>query len=145
MISRTSLTTRGTIEGSLPLAQAGVPGLPGAPRKLLWAELLARFGFEALIVDRLRCRIRGAHLARDLFAQRHARDEVWRAILGRGLPRPGRAVPAGAGGLRRDTGESYTGDQSISSGIGGVIAFHFADVFDAVIVAHQQRQAVDQP
>ena len=51
-------------------------------RKLFRPELLARFGFEALIVNRLRRRIRGADLARDLFRERHARNEM-RAASGR--------------------------------------------------------------
>jgi hypothetical protein len=76
-------------------------------------------------VNRLRRGIRGAYLARDLYAQRHAGDEARRAdraILGRGLPRPGRSGPAEAGRLRRNTGES----PSIASGVGRVIAIRFA-------------------
>ena len=45
-------------------------------RKLFGPELIARFGFEALVVNRLRSWIRGAHLARNLFAERHAGDEM---------------------------------------------------------------------
>jgi hypothetical protein len=45
-------------------------------RELFGPELFARFGFEALKMNCLRRRIRGAHLTRDLFAERHARDEM---------------------------------------------------------------------
>ena len=45
-------------------------------RKLFWPEVFAGFGFEALVVNRLRSWIRGAHLARDLFAKRHACHEM---------------------------------------------------------------------
>src|SRR5258707_6686525 len=47
------------------------PVLP-APGQLFRPKLLAGFGFEALVVNRLRRRIRCGDLARDLFAERHA-------------------------------------------------------------------------
>ena len=40
------------------------------------AELAARLGFQTLIVDRLRRRIRRADLSHDLFGERHAGDEA---------------------------------------------------------------------
>jgi len=51
-------------------------------RKLFWPELFACFGFEALKMDCLRRRIRGVDLARDLFAERHAGDEMRAASRG---------------------------------------------------------------
>ena len=65
--------------------------------EFLWAELAARFGFQALVVDRLRRWIRGADLARDLFGERHAGDKTRAALWGRGLPRPGRSTAEAAG------------------------------------------------
>ncbi len=64
--------------------------------EFLWAELAARFGFQTLIVDRLRRWVGGADLARDLFGEWHAGDEARSALLGRGLPRPGRSAAKAA-------------------------------------------------
>ena len=114
--------------------------LPAA-RKRLGAKKLFCFGFEALVMNRLRCRVRRAHLPRDLFAERHAGNEarsLAQARKGRPLGRPGRAEPS------PNTGEPSAGDQSVARGVGGIVAFHFANIFDAMIVAHQQRQAFDQ-
>jgi hypothetical protein len=108
-----------------------------ASRQGLRPELLAGFGFEALVVNGLRRRIRGADLARDLFAERHAGDEARAGrIQGRGLPRPERRVSGVSGERCPNTGESSAGDQTVARGVGGIIAIHFADVFDAAIVAH---------
>src|SRR5712664_2132386 len=66
---------------------------PMSPRQLLWPELLFRFGFEALVMNRARSLIGRGDLTRDLFAERHAGHKmrrVHRLIGGRGLPRPGR-------------------------------------------------------
>ncbi len=46
--------------------------------------------------------------------------------------------------MRRNAGESSAGNQSVASGVGRVIAVRFANVFDAIFVAHEDRQAVDQ-
>lgn len=50
--------------------------LPLPAWKLLRPELFSCFGFESLIMYRLRRTIRGAYLARDLFAQRHTGDKM---------------------------------------------------------------------
>jgi hypothetical protein len=54
------------------------------------------------------------------------------------LPRPGRREG------RRNTGDSSAGDQTIARGIGGIIAVHFANVFDAAHVSDQGRHARNQ-
>ena len=91
-------------------------------------------------MNRARSLIGGADLARDLFAERHAGDKVrpsrWR-IEGRGLPRPGRHKG------RPNTGEPSAGDQSITRGIGGIIAVDFANIFEAALIAHQLRNTFD--
>ena len=61
-----------------------------AAGKFLWAELVARFGFETLIVNRLRRRIRGADLARDLFARAACRSRSAVRFVGAGLAPPWR-------------------------------------------------------
>ena len=67
-----------------------------AAGEFLWAELAARLSFQSLIVDRLRRRVGGTDLAYDLFGERHACDETRSALLGRGLPRPGRSAAEAA-------------------------------------------------
>src|SRR5260370_29550347 len=114
---------------------------PMSPRQLLGPQLLFRFGFEALVMNRARSLIGSADLPRDLLAERHAGHKtrrIHRLIEGRGLPRPGRRKG------RPNTGEPSAGDQSITRGVGGVVAVHLANVFDATRVAHQQRHAFDQ-
>src|SRR6266478_8126928 len=116
-------------------------GLPAAARERLRTKVLARFGFEALVMDGARSRIRGADLPRDLFIERHAGNKMRpavRRIKGRGLPRPGRHES------RPNTGEPSAGDQSVARGVGGIVAFHLANVLDAAVVAHQLRQTLDE-
>src|SRR5260370_5760541 len=89
-----------------------------SPRQLLWPEVLFRFGFEPLVMNRAGSLIGRGDLSRDLFAERHAGHKmrrVHRLIGGRGLPRPGRHKG------RPNTGEPSAGDQSITRGIGGVV------------------------
>src|SRR3989475_13123620 len=61
-----------------------------------------------------------------------------RRMNGRGLPRPGRHKD------RPNTGEPSAGDQSIPSGIGGIIALDLANIFVTAIVAHELRNAFDE-
>ncbi len=92
-------------------------------------------------MNRARSLICSARLPRDLFAERHAGYKMRRARLrmkGRGLPRPGRHKG------RPNTGDPSAGDQSITRGIGGVVAVHFANIFLAAIVADQLGNAFDQ-
>src|SRR6266699_3178076 len=111
-----------------------------AARERLWTKLLARFGFETLVMNGTRSRILRADLPRDLFVERHAGNKMRpavRRIEGRGLPRPGRHKG------RPNTGEPSAGDQSVTRGVGGIIAVHLANIFLAAIVAHQLRNAFD--
>src|SRR5260370_41262507 len=65
---------------------------PMSPGQLLWPELLLRFDFETLVMNRARSLIGSADLPRDLLAERHAgykMRRVHRVIEGRGLPRLG--------------------------------------------------------
>src|SRR3979490_1858280 len=104
---------------------------PMSPRQLVWPKLFFRFGFEALIMNRARSLIGSADLSRDLLAERHAgykMRRVHRLIEGRGLPRTGRHKG------RPNTGEPSAGDQSITRGVGGVVAVYLANVLDAAIV-----------
>src|SRR5437899_11396413 len=113
-----------------------------AARKRLWTKLPARFGFETLVMNGARSRILRADLPRDLFVERHAGNKMRpavRRIEGRGLPRPGRHKG------RPNTGEPSAGDQSVSRGVGGIVAFHIATVLDAAIVARRARQTLDEP
>src|SRR2546423_12792633 len=70
--------------------------------------------------------------------------------MGRLLSRPGRdfsawaSMPAGARVPCPNTGEAYAGDQTITRGIRGIVAIHFANIFAAVPIAYELRQAVDQ-
>ena len=52
--------------------------MPSA-RQTFRAEEFVCFAFEPLIVNRARSRIRRAYLARNLFAERHAVNEMWLA------------------------------------------------------------------
>src|SRR5258708_32505725 len=90
--------------------------------------------------------MRRADVPSDLLAERHASNEAWRAgrIRGRGLPRPERRVCAKARGRCPNTGESSTGDQTIPRSVGGIVAVHLANIFNAAIVARQLRNGVDQ-
>ncbi len=93
-------------------------------------------------MNRARRWILGGHLARDLFAERHAGHKMRRATLrmnGRSLPRPGRHKD------RPNTGEPSAGDQSVARGVGGIIALDLANIFAASFVAHELRNAIDQP
>src|SRR2546427_6152788 len=99
-----------------------------AARKRLGTKLFARFGFEALVMNRTGSLIGRGDLARDLFAERHAGDE------------PGLRSAALQGGIgckcrakarryaTRNTGEPSAGDQSIPSGIGGTSAPHLSNI-----------------
>src|SRR5229473_5216062 len=99
-------------------------GLPTAARERLRTELSFCFRFEALVVNGARSWILRADLPRDLFVERHAGNKMRpavRRIEGRGLPRPGRHKG------RPNTGEPSAGDQSVSRGVGGIVAFHLAN------------------
>ena len=102
--------------------------------KMLRPELFSQIGFYALVMDCLRCWIRCADLAANLFVERHSAYQVRPAtgvIGGRGVPRPGRAKRC-----RPNTGQACTGDQTVARGVGGIIAVGLANVFDARVVAH---------
>src|SRR5579859_682191 len=111
-----------------------------APRQSLWLKKFACFAFEALKMNRARSWIRCAHLSRNLFAQRHAVHEMRLAAplcsqsIGRRVFR-GQSV---------QTGQPRSRNQSISRRVRRVVAVHFANVFNAPVVAHQQRNAFDQ-
>src|SRR5260370_28637200 len=84
---------------------------PMSPGQLLWPELLLRFDFETLVMNRARSLIGSADLPRDLLAERHAGHKtrrIHRLIEGRGLPRPGRRKS------RPNTGEPSPGDPSLT-------------------------------
>src|SRR3989442_8767668 len=106
---------RGTIYRAPTVARS--PEISPAARKRLGTKLFARFGFEALVMNRTGSLIGRGDLPGDLFAERHAGHKMRRAprrMNGRGLPRPSRHKD------RPNTGEPSAGDQSIPSGIGGV-------------------------
>jgi hypothetical protein len=63
---------------------------------------------------------------------------------GRLLSRPRLDMPAQAGWPCPNTGEASAGDQTITRGIRGIVAFHFADVFDAALIADELRQTLDE-
>src|SRR5438045_8467113 len=70
--------------------------------------------------------------------------------MGRLLSRPGRdfsawaSKPAEARVPCPNTGEAYAGDQTITRGIRGIVAINLANIFAAVPIADELRQAVDQ-
>src|SRR5579885_1626998 len=41
--------------------------------------------------------------------------------------------------------EARAGDEAVARGVGGIVAIHFANIFDAALVADQLRQAFDEP
>src|SRR3989442_15777716 len=130
---------RGTIYRAPTVARS--PEISPAARKRLGTKLFARFGFEALVMNRTGSLIGRGDLPGDLFAERHAGHKMRRAprrMNGRGLPRPGRHKD------RPNTGEPSAGDQSIARGVGGIIALDFANIFAAAIVAYELRNAFDQ-
>src|SRR5262245_21085981 len=113
------------------------------------AELAARFALEALIVNGARSRIFGADLARDLFAKGHAVDETGcsrervASILRLRPAKPRRASAQDDRGRAKarpyiteagHAGEAGAGDEAVACGVGWVVAFNFANVFDALIV-----------
>src|SRR2546427_12859895 len=109
-----------------------------AEGKRLGTKLFARFGFEALVMNRTGSLIGRGDLARDLFAERHAGHKMRRAprrMNGRGLPRPGRHKD------RPNTGEPSAGDQSIARGIGGSIPPDPSNIFVTADVAPPPRDA----
>src|SRR5258708_1653293 len=111
---------------------------PMSPRQLLWPELLLRFDFETLVMNRARSLIGSADLPRDLLAERHAgykMRRVHRLIEGRGLPRPGRHNG------RPNTGEPSPGDQSITRGAGGGLPLPPPNVPHAALFPAPHRPA----
>src|SRR3989442_10360895 len=113
-----------------------------AARERLRTKVLARFGFEALVMNGARSWILRADLPRDLFIERHAGNKMRpavRRIEGRNLPRPGRHES------RPNTGEPSAGDQSVSRGVGGIVAFDPANVLDAAGGAPPLAQTLDEP
>lgn len=79
-------------------------------------------------MNRARSRILGADLPGDLFVQRHAGHEsgLRSAALQGGIGRKCRAKARRY--ATRNTGEPYAGDQSVTRGVGRIIAFDFANV-----------------
>src|SRR6266852_9971693 len=63
---------------------------------------------------------------------------------GGGCPALSGASPPKRVGAAPNTGESSAGDQTVARGVGGIVAIDFANVFDATIVAHELRQAIDE-
>jgi hypothetical protein len=107
--------------------------LPMAARKLLWGELLFRFRCEALRVNGARCWILGADLPEDLFAERHAGDESGSrsAALEGGIGSSRECRAKARRYATRNTGEPSAGEQTITRGVGRIVAVHLANIFDA--------------
>src|SRR2546427_3753741 len=66
------------------------------------------------------------------------RPYAGRAKIGRPLSRPRPEVPC------PNTGKPRARHEAVAGGVGGVVAVHFADVFDVALIADEQRQALDQ-
>src|SRR5260370_38790327 len=112
---------------------------PMSPGQLLWPELLLRFDFETLVMNRARSLIGSADLPRDLLAERHAgykMRRVHRLIEGRGLPPPGRHNG------RPNNREPSPGAQSITRRVGGVRPPPPAQVPASGLFAAPTRRAI---
>jgi len=53
-------------------------------------------------------------------------------------------MPAQAGRPCPNTGDSSTGDQTITRGVGGIVTVYLANIFHATFITHQLRQTVDE-
>src|ERR1700761_587683 len=107
---------------------------PSPSPEFPWLKKLPRLLLQPLIVNRPRSRICSRYLPLDLLPQRHPAYKTRSVQMGRPQGRPGRGKPC------PNTGESSAGDQSIARRIRGIIAFHFANIFHAAVIANQQRQ-----